>query len=74
MERTRAYDVVGDIAIVEIDDNAEFNEIAKSIMGSHKNIKVVLRKVSERIGTHRTRTYAHLAGERRTTTVHKESG
>lgn len=59
------FDVIGDIAIVE-DNNT-------SIL-KRKNINAVYKKSTKVKGTHRTREYTHLAGEKKTETVHKEYG
>ena len=75
-----SYDIVGSrekaVAIVEIPDELkkQEKEIANSIMKRHKNVKSVLKKVSERIGKYRTRKYRLLAGERNTEVIHVEYG
>ena len=46
----RGFDIVGDIAIIEIPDEISSKEIliAKAIKNIHKNVNTVLRKMSER--------------------------
>lgn len=71
-----AFDVIGDIAVLEIPRELEKKkeQIAKTLLSVHKNIRVVLRKKTARKDSYRLRGYEHLAGERRTTTLHRESG
>jgi tRNA (guanine37-N1)-methyltransferase len=70
-----AFDIVGDIAILEMDKRLEKKEriIAQTLLDSHKNIKVVLKKVGGHSGKLRTQKMKVLAGQRRKETVHKES-
>ena len=71
-----AFDTVGDIAILDIPDELQKKEkhIAEAVLASHKNLKVVLRKAGIHGGEFRTQQMAHLAGEERKETIHKESG
>lgn len=71
-----SYDVVGDIAIIELSDAAmpQRRKIANALMERHKNIRTVLLKLAGRKGTYRVRGYEHLAGQRKTRTTHAESG
>ena len=74
------FDIIGSrekaVAIVEIDPVLEDRKhlIAESIMKIHKNVKTVLRKLSERKTAYRIREYEVLAGEEDTEVVHKEHG
>lgn len=71
----RSFDVVGDIAILEIDQDLiqrRGREIGEIFLKHLKNVRVVLAKGSEVSGEFRIRKYIHLAGERRTETVHRE--
>jgi tRNA (guanine37-N1)-methyltransferase len=69
------FHVIGDIAIVSISPEMDIykNEIARTIISRHKNIKTVLNKVSKVHGDHRVASLETLAGDR-TVTVHKEFG
>ena len=73
-----SYDIIGSrekaVAIVEIPDELKKEEkkIAKLIMERHKNVKSVLKKISERKGIFRTRKYKLLMGERNTEVTHIE--
>lgn len=71
-----AFDTVGSIAILEIPSELEKKEklIAKTLLDLHKNIKTVVKKLGAHKGELRLRTVEHLAGEKTTTTVHKENG
>jgi tRNA (guanine37-N1)-methyltransferase len=66
-----SYEVIGDIAIVEEND-AE--QVAGALLATAKSIKTVLLPASEVEGEFRLRRFKHIAGEARTTTLHKENG
>jgi tRNA (guanine37-N1)-methyltransferase len=70
-----SFDVVGDIAILEIDDKLKKKEklIAETLLKLHKNIKVVCKKAGIHKGEFRTRRLTILAGERRKETTHTEN-
>jgi tRNA (guanine37-N1)-methyltransferase len=65
------YEVIGDIAIIEEDD-AEM--VAGALLAACKSVKTVLQPASEVEGEFRLRRFRHIAGEKRTTTLHKENG
>ena len=71
-----SYDIVGKIAIIKLPcaspENAQ--NIAKAIMKIHKNVKTVLVQESPVVGRFRLRRLTHVAGENKTSTIHKESG
>ena len=70
-----AYDIVGDIAIIEIDEHLRNKEktIADTILDLHKNIKVVCRKEGMHEGEFRTQKMKVVAGEKRLVTEHHEN-
>jgi len=72
----RSYDVIGDIAIIEIPDELKKKEvlIAETLLKQHKNIKVVVKKIGWHRGIYRLQNVKILAGERRKQTEYKESG
>lgn len=72
----RAMPTVGDLAIVEIPEElTSFDEqIGDAILITNPSLKTVLAKTSKIGGLHRTRGFRVLAGEKRTTTVHREYG
>jgi len=72
----RSFDVVGDIAVLEVPEELEHrrHEIAEALLQVQPSVKVVLRKLGGVEGELRLRRLEHLAGERRTTTVHREHG
>jgi tRNA (guanine37-N1)-methyltransferase len=72
----RALDIIGDIAIIEVPSElkAYKNLIGETILKTHKNMRTVLAKVGAVSGTYRLRGFEVIAGENRTTTVHKEYG
>lgn len=71
-----AFDVVGDIAVLEIDDflRGKEKQIASVLLQSHKNIKTVVRKEGAHHGVFRTQEVVVLAGENKKETTHKENG
>jgi len=75
-----SYDIIGSrekaVAIVEIPDGFEKKEkeIAQEILKRHKNVKSVLKKLSERKGIFRTREFEFLLGDDDTEIIHKEFG
>jgi tRNA (guanine37-N1)-methyltransferase len=75
-----SYDIIGSkekaVAIIEIPVDLKKNEkeIADEIMKRHKNVKAVLKKVSERKDIFRTRDYKLLVGDRNTEVMHIEHG
>ncbi|MGQ4834416.1 MAG: class I SAM-dependent methyltransferase [Candidatus Asgardarchaeia archaeon] len=71
-----SFDIVGDICIVEIPDTLKDYKyvIAREILSHFKNIKAVFEKASAVSGITRIRKVIHLAGEKRTLTLHKENG
>lgn len=71
-----SYDIVGDIAIIRLTETSrKYSEtIAETIMNVHRNVKTVLAQISPVYGDFRLRKLKHVAGEKKTTTIHKESG
>lgn len=70
-----SFDLIGDIAIIEIPDELEYREkeIAEAIVKIHPRIKTVCRKMSERKGKYRLRDIKIILGNG-TETIHKEHG
>ena len=75
-ELVRSFDIVGDIAVLEIPEPLEEKErlIAKAVMDVHRNVHVVAKKASPMGGEFRVRKLEILAGEKRTETIYKEHG
>ena len=71
-----SLDVIGNIAIIEIPPELKAHEalIGQAILKTQKNIKTVLAKAGDISGTFRVRDYTFIAGENKTTTVHREYG
>lgn len=71
----RAFDTVGDIAIITIDPAIKHRKkmIAETLAGLHKHINVVLLKTEDVSGRHRLGRYELLVGDR-TETEYRESG
>ena len=70
-----AYDIVGDIAIIEIPDSLIEKEkvIGESLLEINKNIKTVLKKVGGHEGEFRTQKMGLLAGKDTRETIVKEN-
>lgn len=71
-----SFDVIGDIAIIKIPEEArEFErEIGEAIMAINRHVKAVFAQETPVSGTFRLRGLRYVAGEDRTVTVHKEHG
>jgi len=70
-----AFDVVGEIAVLEIDDALKKKQkiIAETLLSLHKNIRTVLKKADEHTGEFRTQKMRWLAGRKTKKTIHKET-
>ncbi len=73
---SKSYEIVGDIAIIEIPIEVEKyeNEIAKALMNFNKNIKTVLKKSGIHQGEFRTQDLTYLLGEDKKETEYLENG
>lgn len=71
-----SFDVIGDIAVIEVPDELAKKEkkIGEAILRLHKNVKTVCKRSGIHEGDYRIRHVKVIAGENRTETVHKESG
>jgi tRNA (guanine37-N1)-methyltransferase len=69
-----SFDIIGDIAIVELPDQltAFSSAIGVGIMKINPHVRLVLRKLGEVSGTFRTRKFEEIAGTGSTETIHKE--
>jgi tRNA (guanine37-N1)-methyltransferase len=74
-EIKNSFDIIGDVVILEIPDELEFEKylIADAALKFTKR-KAVYRKTSKIKGVMRTRTFEHLAGEDASETTHIEYG
>ena len=72
----RAYDLIGDIAVLEIPDelSSHRDTIGRVFHEVHKNFSTILAKKGAISGTTRIREYQCLAGEDKTDTIHIEYG
>jgi tRNA (guanine37-N1)-methyltransferase len=70
-----SYDIVGDIAIIRLTKTSQSHSeaIAKAILRVHKNVKTVLAQTSPVCGDFRLRKLEFIAGENKTSTIHRES-
>jgi tRNA (guanine37-N1)-methyltransferase len=71
-----SFDIVGDIAIIRLPRTSPVNAktAAEAIMSAHRNVKTVLLQASPVTGDLRLRRLTHVAGEDKTSTVHREFG
>ncbi|UCF44940.1 MAG: class I SAM-dependent methyltransferase family protein [Candidatus Bathyarchaeota archaeon] len=71
-----SYDIIGNIAVIRVSSVSPENtqNVAKTIMNIHKNVKTVLVQVGPVVGDFRLRRLTHVAGENKTSTIHKEYG
>ncbi|WP_297504912.1 class I SAM-dependent methyltransferase family protein [Thermococcus sp.] len=71
-----SFDIIGDIAIIELPEELmEYGKvIGDAILRVHRHIKAVFAKGSKVEGEYRVRELIHLAGEKRTETLHRENG
>lgn len=71
-----SFDVVGHVAIITIPQELEEKEIliAETILGLHKNIQVVTKRVGAHGGEFRTVSLKIIAGAGQLETEHKENG
>ncbi len=72
---TTSFDIIGDIAIVEIPPKLENKEeqIGNALLKVHKNLKTVLKKRGPMEGEFRVRKLKHIAGENKTETLYGEN-
>ncbi len=72
----RAYDLIGDIAVLEIPEELSNHqyEIGEAFLRIHSNFVTILGKKGAIKGTLRTREYELLAGVDKTSTTHTEYG
>lgn len=71
-----AFDVVGNIAILEIDNElvSKEKEIAEVLLLTNKKIKTVVKKVGEHKGEFRLQDYKYLTGVENFEVISKENG
>jgi tRNA (guanine37-N1)-methyltransferase len=67
------YERLGDIVLIDEDDDERAGRIAAAVMDSALPVKTVLNRASKVTGEFRTREWEHLAGDG-TRTVHREYG
>jgi len=71
-----AYDVIGNIAIIEIDEEFQDRQeiIAKIVIDKNKNVKTVLKKADIHKGVFRTQNMTYLLGEKTKIAKYTENG
>ncbi|MCQ6962209.1 class I SAM-dependent methyltransferase [Methanolobus chelungpuianus] len=71
--RVPHFEVIGDIALIE-DDVPEPEKVAEAIMKVKNNVRTVLAALGPVEGEFRTRRFRKIAGEDKTSTIHREYG
>ena len=73
-----AFDLVGSekkaVALVEMPEGVDEKVVAEKIMKDNKNVKSVLKRISERSGELRLEKYELVAGDKNTEVIHIEYG
>jgi tRNA G37 N-methylase Trm5 len=75
-DAVRSFEVIGDLAIVEVPEALEKyeKELAQALMKTNSKIKTVLKKAGNYSGEFRTRKLSYLLGEKKKETMYKENG
>jgi len=75
-ELTTSFDLIGDIAILEIPESLapKEKEIGEALLKVHRSIRTVLKKLGPMEGKYRIRRLQYIAGEDKTETTYKEHG
>jgi tRNA (guanine37-N1)-methyltransferase len=68
-----SFDIIGDVAVVEVPEGEKPKEVAEAIKKKHPRVKTVLMKMGEREGVFRTRRFRKILGTD-TETEHREHG
>ncbi|MGC8586172.1 MAG: class I SAM-dependent methyltransferase [Candidatus Micrarchaeia archaeon] len=73
---TKGYDLLGNIAIIEVPDALEKKErqIAEALISASKHIETVLKKAGPVHGIYRTRRLKYLAGRKNFIATYRENG
>ncbi|MBA7599809.1 hypothetical protein ES703_06849 [subsurface metagenome] len=76
LKQVRAFDIVGDIAVVKIPEKLlpKKQLIGQALMQVHHHVRTVLNQTTPVRGEFRTRELEVIAGEPRTETTHREGG
>jgi len=76
LNQLRAFDIVGDIAVVKLPEKLlpKKDLIGQALMRVHRHVRTVLCQVGPVSGEFRTRELEVIAGEPRTETTYRESG
>jgi len=75
-ELVTSFDLIGDIAILDIPDELKDKEkeIGQALLQVHTSVKTVCKRSGIHEGDYRIRHVEVIAGDRRTETIHRESG
>jgi tRNA (guanine37-N1)-methyltransferase len=72
----RTFEVIGDICILEIEEELEKYQkiIGKTILEINKNVKTIVKKNGTYKEEFRIRNFEFICGEKKFETIHKENG
>lgn len=72
----QAFDIIGDIVVIDIPFELKAYEkvIGEAILQTQKSVQTVLAKAGDISGVYRIRDYTFIAGEHKTSTIHREFG
>jgi len=68
-----SYEIIGNIAVIQVPKGASQKELAKKVMKQNKNVKTVAKRTSEVSGPYRIKKVKVIMGEQTTETIHKEN-
>jgi tRNA (guanine37-N1)-methyltransferase len=68
-----AFDIIGDVAVVEIPEDGNEKEIVRLIIEKHPHVMTILKKAGQREGEYRTRKLKRIYGKE-TSIEYKEHG
>jgi len=73
-EIPRSFDVIGDVAVIELPESLEqfYSVVGDAVLQVNPEIRLVLRKAGETKGRFRTRVFQIIAGSGNTETTHRE--
>jgi len=76
LKQLRAFDIVGDIAVVKLPEEllSKKDVVGRALMQVHRHVRTVLCQVGPVSGEFRTRKLEVIAGEPRTETTYQEGG
>jgi tRNA (guanine37-N1)-methyltransferase len=72
-ELPTAYDVIGDVLVIDLKEHKHEKEIGNAILKANKNIKTILKKTGIHEGEFRTQSLEYISGENKKEAFYKEN-